>query len=1080
LTPFLALSFRFLPLLFAGPGVDSSHGRLDVRYLPGYHLFWIDRLEIFDARIKNQAQTLTLEVVSEKGGGPALQRSFSLRGGGIEQIGVEEAALPDGPFTAQGIVRDKDGQPLLRLQGRLRLEIYNAATPTGRDHRDFTTFAAGDQPFAREMQKWLALPQRVPKPFTPVECVENVVSVWGRDHELSPLGFPAKIHIFQPEPTLQGPWEQVLAGPVRLVLVRGRRRDEIAAAASSIAATGDALRANWSAKGKAKGLAVTLSAVMEYDGVCRYRLTYGPDGPPVVCDGLVLEIPLKSRHATLMHVLSDAVGLEHSGLVPAGIGVVWDSAERVNRKMYGTFRAMAWLGTEDRGVCWFGDSDRGYTLDDQRPTLAIRRDEDQVVLEVRIVNCPSTLRSEKAVEFGLLATPVKPLPQDWRRWIFPQWRGQPGLPHLFEQVELGSSNPPYDLAAMGILPQDWSATALEFKKLRQINAEAIYMEYWCSDILALGHPEMRLWAGEWSRLAHDCFNTRSPRYQGDDQVYCLVQRATPSLQAFRLWAYDQQLARLGPFSFYEDNAQQEVQFDLAKAVGYIRADGKRQPVFDTLACRDYYRRLALRYEARGLRNLSAVHKSYSMLIPAFTHVTVAIDGEQPGQDRVGTDYIDVWKDQMAYFRAHILGRQYGVLPCFLSEIHLHSGEDPQGKATRALLALLLPHDVAIWPGSLQNFAPIRKWWQIMDEFGFGRKPMRFCPYWAAPGHRAAEADVAGVYVTLWQTSEAALLVASNFGEAHDVRIRLDLARLNFAREGGLLVQDAESGETLPATGAEELDLHLPRHDYRLLYLKTAGQDVAAAAHFDGSAALEVAGRQIQPEPGKIGKYSVGLSRLAYVGPPALRYAMPSGWLPQNGSISLWIRPQDWDFADRDGPSPRTSAGAATGKTDTGTAGMYLKVEEFPVGDGKQRDFLQVVVPPAAGQANGFALRLYSVGAEGIVWALFPNALGGGCQIMKSVSADRMADWAAGTWHHVVATWEVAYNRYAFGLFVDGRDWGKSWAELTPRASREPAHLMLLGPAHTGLTGVDEMMIFNRVLRPEEVREIFRSCNARRQ
>ncbi|HUS81048.1 MAG TPA: hypothetical protein VM283_07250, partial [Armatimonadota bacterium] len=830
--------------------------------------------------------------------------------------------------------------------------------------------------------------------------------------------------------------------------------------------------ATWSASGQARGVAVKLNASMEYDGVCVYDLTYGPQGEPVQVDALQLEVPMRASQATLMHVLSDSPSLDYSGAVPPQEGVVWDSAERVNRKLYGTFRPMAWLGTEDRGLCWFGDSDRGYMLDDYRPTLAVRREGNRVILEVRIVNFPTTISETRSIRFGLLATPVKPLPEDWRRWIFPVWRGVAGLDHLFQQVEVGMSHPPYNLGAQGILPQDWDEAKAKFAELReQTNPEAIYMQYWCSDLLTLGHPEMEWWAGEWARPQHDCFDTRSTLYEGDNRVYSLVDRTTPSLLAFRLWAADTQLKRLGLFSFYEDNAQQRVQFDPAKGFGYVRADGKRQPEFDTLACRDYYRRLAQVYRDNGYRNLATVHKSYSMLIPAFTHVAVAIDGEQPGQNTVEEDYIDVWRDDLAYFRSHIMGRQYGVIPAFLSEIRLKADEDPDGRATRAMMALLLIHDVPVWPGWQRNMKPILDWWHIKDDFGFGRRPMRLHPYWASDRYRAVSADAAEVYCTLWRAPDAALMVASNFGEARTARLTLDLPRLGLSPQGGVTVTDAESGEQIAHESPDAFELSVPRHDYRLVYLRSADRDIVARLSFDDGLALLSAGGEVPPaEPPAEPELPAGVQGQAYAGPPALAYRLPGASLAE-GSIGLWIRPADWALGDR--PPPMT-AGEMSGRTDQGAGGRYLKTEEYPVGDGRRRDFVRLAVPAGEGAGNGISFALYSVGDTGLVWAMNADAAPGGQHVIKPVPADRMADWNPQGWHHVVATWKEYPGHIGLGLFIDGGDWGGAWAHRLEGVSRRPPALTLLGPQHEGHTVIDEVTVYNRVLAADEVRGLYQA------
>ncbi len=1052
------LALTALLCALPGPAQAQDAGRLDVRYLPGYQRFWIDRLEIFDAGLRERAEALRLELLPAGGGEtPLLTRDFRLAGGELRNVGIDDVAF-DAAFVARGRVLGAGGEELLVLPGRLRMEIFNADTESGRDRRDFETFGRGNEPFSEDLAQWMRPPAGVPEPFEPVRCVENMVGAWGRDYELSALGLPERITVRQPEPTLQGEWEQVLAGQIELTVVRGRRHVAIVPEAAEIAPSGAGLAAAWSARGSARGVAVRLAAQAEYDGVITYELTYGPAGEPVPIDGLYLEVPLREEHATLMHVLSDSPRLEYSGAVPEREGIVWDSAERINRKIYGTFRCMAWLGTEDRGLCWFGDSDRGYLLDDYRPALAVRREPDRVVLEVRVVNHPVTLGEERTISFGLLATPVKPLPSDWRRWIFPNWRGIGGFPHLFQQVEIAQSHPPCTLGSFGILPQDWEETQAKFAELRErVHPEAIYMEYWCMDRITLGHPQMRWWAGEWARPAHDCSDTYSPHYEGENRLYSIVDRSTPSLLAFRLWALDTKLKRLGPFSFYEDNAQQRVQFDLAKGFGYVREDGNRQAEFDTLALRDYFRRVAQVFDANGLRNLTAVHKSYSMLIPAYTHVTLAIDGEQEGQNDTSRDYIDVWRDKLAYFRSHILGRQYGVVPCFLSEIRINADEDPDGKFTRALMTLLLPHDVLVWPCWQRNMAPVIAWWHVKDEFGFGRVPMSLHPYWASERHRMVTPAEADVYATVWQAPDAALMVAGNFGEARSVRFDLELERLGLSPEGGVVVRDAESGEEIAHESPDSFELALPRHDYRLVVIRSAERDVVARVDFDDGLALTAGGERIEPREAPATELVDGLRGRGYAG-PALTWALPEEALPA-GSISLWLRPVDWALGTR--TPPGTPAEAMAG------------AEPWPAGDAPQRDFLALRVPSDEGAQNGISFSLHSVGGSGLAWAMHADAIDGRRHVAAYVPADRMQDWNPASWHHVVVAWQEWPLHNGLRVYVDGRDWDGAWAHVLEGVSRRPPELTLLGPDEQPRTVIDEVTIYNRLLGPDEVQSLYR-------
>ena len=318
---------------------------------------------------------------------------------------------------------------------------------------------------------------------------------------------------------------------------------------------------------------------------------------------------------------------------------------------------------------------------------------------------------------------------------------------------VGAGDPAFNAGMASPLAKDWDATRGLYAKLRGDN-RSTYMEYWCSDNLTLDIPEWESYFGEW--LRPDGTSRFSHHYPGHSVPACTwmdFQRTSPSGQDYKVWCVDRKLKELGLFSYYEDNSQTRLFDDPALGFGYTRTDGKRQPQFDLWEYRGYLQRVATVYHDNGQENLLAVHNSAQMLIPAFTFVTITLDGEQPARyvRTPGRDYLDEWPD-LEYVRAHVMGRQFGVRAVFLSEITLP--DDPSGHLARSLLALMLPHDVEVWDGQMPNRAPIKAWHKIKNDFNFLEGESTFFPYWATTP--AAATDNPDVLATIWKVKGQAV------------------------------------------------------------------------------------------------------------------------------------------------------------------------------------------------------------------------------------------------------------------------------------------------------------------------------------
>ena len=298
-------------------------------------------------------------------------------------------------------------------------------------------------------------------PFTPmaaddagarVDCVL-------RRHELDGSGLWKRV-------SSQG--RELLASPMRLEIDSGGK--------THLAAGGPVAFAEKSPDRVAGGAAWAAGPVrgrtefqFDYDGVMRTTLHLLPGEARV--ESMRLVIPLKTAETWLMHPVTDLLRFHYAGRIPDGSGTlwdyggkrrevrytetgkpdadgrVWDSRHAGRHQLPAPFVPYIWLGGPERGLCWFAENDRDWSVDRDKPVLEIRRQGDATSLVVRFVTRPVAMARARAITFGLMATPAKPMPAapaSFRRW----WTGSPD-PRPKDAVELGFMGACYYWGASG-------------------------------------------------------------------------------------------------------------------------------------------------------------------------------------------------------------------------------------------------------------------------------------------------------------------------------------------------------------------------------------------------------------------------------------------------------------------------------------------------------------------------------------------------------------------------------------------------------------------------------------------------------
>ncbi len=617
----------------------------------------------------------------------------------------------------------------------------------------------------------------VPEPWTPVVVAQEgkalAVSVWGRTYYFDRFPLPTRI-------TRNG--VDLLAAPMRLT---GSTTD------GALTWTQQGVEL-WEQSGESATLLGWLASEtvianfvtrVEFDGLIRCDLTLAPTQQPKgKLQQLWLEIPLNVTLTTLFHYWTGRWGsAENSGALPEA-GLVLP------------FKPILWLGNEEGGLTWFAESDRHWQVADAKRALEVFRQGEAVVLRVHFLDAPP-LRLPVSFTFGIQATPVKPLPNDFHEWrichgAFYRMEEQPAAQGATETVleravRLG--------VRTLVFHEHWTPIQNYWRTNREAELKRLIAA--CHQrgirlLLYFGY-ELSTLAPEWSEMADKVLVKtpvgglaggyfRSPPQR--DYIVCLnsawaERLLTGIISAIEHYDFDGVYldGTVEPFACANE----------AHGCGYRTPDGRLQPTYPIFAVRAFMRLLYVALHPQG--KLINAHQSTYCGTPTLAFVHSYWDGEQFGGGELAGDPLQ--KLPLATFRAEFMGKNFGV-PC---EFLVY--ERPPDWTIDHALAFTLLHDVRVRPlgfgAMLEKMGAI---WNAMSQFGVSAAEWH--PYWRNSDLLQAQPESVKVsgYRRVVNGQVQWLLVVSNLSakEAVTAQVRLTTK----AAKTVTAAHDALTGEKL--------------------------------------------------------------------------------------------------------------------------------------------------------------------------------------------------------------------------------------------------------------------------------------------
>ena len=702
------------------------------------------------------------------------------------------------------------------------------------------------QPFVRHVYEWehnsLGKSEEIMPPFTPLEVEGNAVRAVLREHRHGSTGLWDQV-TSDGRPILSSPmrWEVVADAP------DGAGMKTWAASAGdwkieTARPNAVSAQANWTA-GPVKA---SVRQTYDYDGMMRVMLDIEPSSGATV-RGLSLIVPIDDALARYMHAVGDGLRHNYAGFVLQGQGKVWDSSKANKLEIPGTFFPYLWVGDGERGICWFADSDRGWVLDDKTPTVELIRENDSLNLRVNFITRPGPLTEARSIEFGLQATPTKPMPDGWRRWmasrrldgsrpvrwmgacfywgglsydVYPFEKRFDFLDKLREARQTGEPDRQFidqwmQMVQQKLAPKDTDRYTF-FRNHVNAGFHAARSSPWTEGWRLFGYtnprgvgfhaPEFATFQDEW--LRYRWFN----RNWGPDGAVGYDVDPSESFQDYALWYYRKMQTAFD--GVYWDNLFLSANFDPVEGQAWVDEQGRGHPSLGLFHMRDLVKRTAVmlwqdsKDQPDGRRPpVTLGHMTNTMIVPVMSFLNCTMDwewkyGYEDFQDRFSPDLTV----------AETIGRQVGAWPTILAGGH-PDPKDPRVEFMwRTRLGVALVHELQVF--AYQPAADLEVYRKLYD-FGYGLPDCRVLNYWQ-DGYPVRVEGIDACSLTMTRGGKA-IVVVTDYGGGGKCRLTVEPAKLGLRADAS--ATDLESGSAIERLAPGVFTFTLDKHNFRILRIE---------------------------------------------------------------------------------------------------------------------------------------------------------------------------------------------------------------------------------------------------------------------
>lgn len=662
----------------------------------------------------------------------------------------------------------------------------------------------------------------VQAPWTPIVVAGQSLSVWGRTYDLTGgWGLPQRI-------TSQG--NQLLSSPVDLEFDIGSGSFKLGS--GSVAITSIAPdRVTWTGSASGNGIQATVEGSLEYDGMVLLRLTLAPTGASINVQSIKLQTSMPASRAKYYSWASSTSGqvLSYDPGVPAAAGVFFSNRQQGVADKTALIPSIV-LSDDNCGLEWFADSLQGWSVNqsmlDTTPFQQLSVDPNQIVrLENDFATQPFTLNAPVTITFGYEATPMRPLPVDWRAMqINAVANGTPAFPGVFA---LQSSYP--DDPIRGQPHVFWDAYALTPGSYSTLESDTASV-YQNEAAVALGgayltpYTQQHTLRGASSVPPHDTsselgflkFELANP-----DDFGSIGYVSMPTRGATDFWlhsmnynlSYNNSNGIISAVYIDEPYYFANISAPVIGGSGYLDASLIARNGYNSLGVRTQLKRLRQLFIDHGKRPAIWIDASTGYVAPhMWAFADVISDGEgvfvlKPGDP----DWIDRYNTPQGinWLKGISRTEKFGWVQAFLDEIRIYTDESYPAQY-RAMIAMLSLFDIS--PTSNPWMSDWTNYLQARINFGMLGTQAAFYPYWSQSAITGGSS--ANVVCSYHAVGNSRLAHCANLGSsAYSGSINIDQAALGIT--GTLSAVDAETNASLNYVDGA-VSLAIGRHDYRIL------------------------------------------------------------------------------------------------------------------------------------------------------------------------------------------------------------------------------------------------------------------------
>ena len=372
-----------------------------------------------------------------------------------------------------------------------------------------------------------------------------------------------------------------------------------------------------------------------------------------------------------------------------------------------------WLGNGDGGIQWFCETDGWFFLKDSKKTMNIERHPEGVTMRVAMIDVPTAFDKPHTIEFGFIATPVRP--QTYRTFADPsQWGVCGGPGPWYPQGDDYLPAPDY----WGGTKSGWRGVSAE--PPTSLSLQDIYIT---TQAINTKTDDFKHFGDEW--LASD--NTLPA-----DVVQ--TTHASKSYRDWFVWRHWKSFQSNPHQSLYYDGACENPSVNPYAGGGYVRRDGSVATVYPILGSRDICKRLYNMIIQYYPFAWVGFHQSGTPNMAYEGFGTISWDGEN--FNSIINDKQSTYRGVLdpAKFRAEYMGHNLGWPVRFLGQ-----GRIKPEWADRAGIentidhvhGLCLLHDVEAsgWQIQGEREHACERTYRAIERHFLNSPAYRFVPYW---------------------------------------------------------------------------------------------------------------------------------------------------------------------------------------------------------------------------------------------------------------------------------------------------------------------------------------------------------------